>query len=158
MLIIWRCSEPWSYWLCNQHNLLWQNCFIASSCALYSVFLHVYCILCCLQQWSKSVVHNRWAFLPRGASVNFLGGTSPYMLYNVQSLNKNLPINTFVFKAYLNKGQLLKGGMGEKRFRTTDLIGLYHKLMSKSWTLQISTKTGQKFDTNGSTTLMACKH
>ena len=69
------------------------------------------------------VLHQGGTPTQRGAS-KFLG-LSHYALHTMEGLINKLTINTFVFTIYLmsggawNKGHLLKGGVVEKRLRTT---------------------------------------
>jgi len=52
------------------------------------------------------VVLNRGGTPPKGGVNKFPGVHEPYALYNMESLIKNLPINTFVFATYLESGDL----------------------------------------------------
>jgi len=76
---------------------------------------------------TKAVFLYRGVSLPRVSSINLQGGSSPYTLHNMQSLmNKNTNKyncfhNIFNITGPWNKGQLLKGGVVEKRWRTTAL-------------------------------------
>jgi len=65
--------------------------------------------------------------LPRGASIGFKGGASPYALCDMESLINKLTkkyfclCNSFIVRRTSNKGQLLKGGLVEKRLRSNGL-------------------------------------
>ena len=68
---------------------------------------------------------------PWGVSINFHRGASPYVPTTWKALSLNLSINTFVFTAYIKSGgtetkdNYSRGGVVEKRLRTTVLYRLY---------------------------------
>ena len=85
------------------------------------------------QKSFTSVVLNWPALPPKGASMNFQGGASPYGPYNMESLvnkftNKHISFYSLfkVRSLNWNKGQLLKGDVVEKRIRTTALHQILH--------------------------------
>ena len=59
--------------------------------------------------------------LNQGESVNFLEDMNPYALCNIESLIYKFTNKYICFWRAWNKGQLLKGGMIEKRLTTTSI-------------------------------------
>ena len=79
---------------------------------------------------SSPVVLNLGGSIPHGASKNFQRGASPFVFCNMGSFWTKEFCPSCLFKVRggaWNKGQLLKGGMAEKKLRITGLVKVKYK-------------------------------